>query len=97
MPQDESQKYKLNQKDIRDIYGSKVLPDLANTKIQIEILIHEVQILQTVGSSYRVYWGEDDSIHNPFLYSLSKYLPLATVSTECFMSWIFVLISFNYS
>lgn len=33
LPQDESQKYKLNQKAIRDIYGLKVLTDLLNAKL----------------------------------------------------------------
>lgn len=53
--------------------------------------------MQTVGSWQKIYWGENDSIHNPCLYSLVKYLPLATVSTECFIRWVFVLISYNNS
>lgn len=50
LPQDESQKYKLNQKAIRDISGLKVLADLLNAKLETGILTKEIPILQAVGS-----------------------------------------------
>lgn len=60
-------KYKLNQNVIIDIYGSKVFPDLLNTKIQIEILTKEMLILQIVEKSKRVYTGKI-TLHKPHFY-----------------------------